>query len=290
MAKKTPTWLIGCGIGCGALILGLLIMVGLGIAWTRSATKGFDEAVRNRVELEERYGQPEEYTPPPDGAVPRERMEIFLSVRETIQPTRERIAAVFEKMPLSREAARDFERMSFTEKLGQTLDIAGSAMGMAGDLGTFLHERNEALLEAGMSLGEYSYIYSLSYYAYFRKAPGDGPGDLPGEGGSPPDGSTIRVMGTQAKSDVRNNMEAILRNQLAAVPEEEAGLREAVAAELEKMAGDRRYLPWQDGLPEAIRASLEPYEGRLKATYRTATNGFELARVQKKSAVSFTMD
>ena len=35
-------------------------------------------------------------------------------------------------------------------------------------------------------------------------------------------------------------------------------------------------VPWEDGLPPALEAPLQPYRQRLELTYYPATNRFEL--------------
>ena len=53
--------------------------------------------------------------------------------------------------------------------------------------------------------------------------------------------------------------------------------REALEAEIEAMELNRYRLVWQDGLPEVTRRSLEPFRGRLEASYSPLTNGVEMA-------------
>lgn len=291
MAKKTPTWLLGCGIGCGVLLVGAAALIGLGAWWTRGTLKGFENSVASRAEIESRFGQPEEYAPAPDGAIPAGRMEAFLAVREATQPSRARIAEAFDRMPLDEKQARELDEKPFMEKLSQVFGIMGGAFSMVGGLGGFFEERNQALLASEMGMGEYTYIYVLAYYDLLGHAPGDGPGDAHGSRGPGTNHGDVRVMGASTRNDSRDHMEAIIRNQLATLPEEApADWRALLEAELQAMAEDPHRLPWRDGLPDAIRASLEPYGDRLEATYSPATNGLELARTRKRDSMSFTMD
>jgi hypothetical protein len=73
----------------------------------------------------------------------------------------------------------------------------------------------------------------------------------------------------------------MLRNQFAKLEERgyssmEAEWHEALKAEIEAMESDSMRLPWQDGLPQRLSASLRPYRGRLEASYSEMTNSLDL--------------
>jgi hypothetical protein len=57
--------------------------------------------------------------------------------------------------------------------------------------------------------------------------------------------------------------------------------REALAAEVKAMDADRYRLPWQDGVPEAIDASLRPFRERLEAGYSRLADLFETSIEQR---------
>ena len=42
------------------------------------------------------------------------------------------------------------------------------------------------------------------------------------------------------------------------------------------MVADGRRLPWEDGVPEAVAASLRPYRERLAESYGEMCNALEL--------------
>jgi hypothetical protein len=284
VAKKTPTWVIGCGIGCGVLVLVAVVLVVGGTFWVRDTVQGFDDAVRTRADLEEQFGQPCEFTPAPDGAIPAERVEAFLSVRKALAPSRRVIAATFGKMPLSEAEAQELDEKPFLEKMGAVLSISSSAIGLASELGDLFRDRNTAMLEVRMGLGEYTYIYAMAYYALLEHFPYDGPG--PSRRG---DGE--RVMGAETQSRIRRDLVTMLENQLASLPDETpTGLRAALASEIAALEEDDHRFPWQDSLPETIRASLEPFREELEAHYEPMTNLFELARSRKSGPLSFTAD
>jgi len=67
-------------------------------------------------------------------------------------------------------------------------------------------------------------------------------------------------------------------------------LREALAQEIGVLESDRSRVPWQDGLPTAVRASFEPYRHRLDELYAPMVNPFELARNRRSGKWSFTAE
>jgi hypothetical protein len=52
-------------------------------------------------------------------------------------------------------------------------------------------------------------------------------------------------------------------------------------AEIQALEEDRFRLPWEDGLPDVIKKSLEPYRDRLDQSYNAMTNPFELTIEQR---------
>jgi hypothetical protein len=61
------------------------------------------------------------------------------------------------------------------------------------------------------------------------------------------------------------------------VPRIQSGWRKALQAEIEAMESNRYRLIWQDGLPEVIQKSLEPYRQRLEDSYSPMTNALEIS-------------
>ena len=50
---------------------------------------------------------------------------------------------------------------------------------------------------------------------------------------------------------------------------------EALDREIAAMNADRDRLPWQDGVPPQLEASLEPYRERLESSYSIMCNPLE---------------
>jgi hypothetical protein len=280
MSGRGSQWKLGCGIGCGVLLLLVIVVVIGSIYLARTSVHEFDTAITMREDLEARFGATQDFTPSADGSIPPARMEAFLSVRDSLHAASQEIATTFLTLARIDTSGRKSPARAFKLlKLG------------------FFQARNHALLDAGMGLGEYTYIYAIAYYDWLGKSPGDGPEntqiawDDNGEGFSvQTDQETEHVRTAGARRSIQRicgDLKVMLRNQLSALagPDSSslaAGWPRQLADEIARMDQDLARLPWQDDLPAAIAASLDPYRRRLEATYNPATNLFELSINHKK--------
>jgi len=235
--KKISSWLVGCGIGCAVLVVLCLCFLGGGIYYINRLAGGVDQAIETRAVLNERFGDPVDYVPPADGAVPAGRMETFLAVRRSLQPLCEKFDATFGAM-----GALD-EKQQVTA--GELFGALKSVMGSVPVISEFFRARNQALLDAEMGLGEYTYLYVLVYHAS-SEAP------------SP---------GTRLSTRVRIDFLGYLQAQAEAAGSLEipggTTFRSDLEREIAALEEDRGRVPWQDGLPETIAASLRPFRGSL---------------------------
>lgn len=298
MAKRIPGWVLGCGIGCGVIVLLVAVLIGTGAWWVRDTMKGFDTAVKTRATLEERFGDAASFTPEPDGVVPPARIEAFLAVREATQPAREAIVRIFDALPMSEEEASALKAKPMLEKFTSIFSIGSTALGMPARLGEFFESRNRALLDRGMGMGEYTYIYVVAYYGVLGRAPDEGPQsdririDLEEEG---PVRRRENMMDLQLARRIHDEVLSMLRNQRAALAERTdlpgaSELDAALAAEIAAMEEEPRRLPWPDGPPAAVAAAIVPYRERLLTHWSPLTNPFELARNRRRGRFSVDAD
>jgi len=295
MAGAGRKWLWSCGLGCGAVVMLSIAIAVSGAFWVRGMLRGFGEAIEAGQALERRFGQGGEFVPWPDGAIPADRMEVFLRVHAAPDEYRERIASFFRLLPVDPDEAERLESGSLFEKLRFVFDVSRGGVGLATHISGFLRARNEALNEAGMGLGEYTYIYVTAYYAWLGHSPADEPTspsttvgierDGPAAGERAPDEPP--GPGPWQTPRARRDFLAQLRNLQDSLDaaEQDAATRAWAArlsAEIEALDDDPHRIPWEDGVPDAIRASLEPYRERVEDGYSAATNPFELARGEKR--------
>jgi len=294
MQRKTSNWLLGCGIGCAVLILGGVVLGTMGVMSVRSMFKGFSAAADSRQTLDDRFGVVDDYTPPADGVIPPDRMTAFVAVREATQPERMAISKALATFPLNAKEASELESKPFFEKLTQGLSLGRSAMGMAADMGRLFQKRNQALLDQGMGLGEYTWIYVIAYDSWLSHSPGDGPANQAFRFDHDEDDGALRHRGDNGRllSRIHGNLVSMLRNQLAAVPDQpgQEAWRHELETQIEAMNSGTQRIPWEGGLPERMSAPLEPYRERLEATYDPAVNQFELARNRRRGRFSVQAD
>ena len=94
-SSSTKKWLIGCGIGCGAILLIVIILVMSGFFFIRNIVEGFKSSEVLMDTLVEQHGQIQEYCPSPDGEIKPQHLEAFLAVREAMVPVREELEMSF---------------------------------------------------------------------------------------------------------------------------------------------------------------------------------------------------
>ena len=70
-----------------------------------------------------------------------------------------------------------------------------------------------------------------------------------------------------------------LRDALEAAGGADSAWRDEVELEMARLRDDPSRLPWQDGLPDRVAASFEPYGDRFEATWSPRTAVFDLVRV-----------
>ncbi len=282
MASGARKWLVGCGIGCGLMILavgGIGTCGFLGIQKIKQRADNLDQGYEALVDL---YGRAEEYAPAGDGVVPAARMEVFLAVRADLAPTRDKLGALL----------ADLDEGDSRGGRGVLTKIR-AGMSLLPSLFDFIDERNQVLLDQGMGLGEYLYIYGLGYYAWLGKDPGDGPSFTLSDHDQGEDESRTSFRWNSSREDpgdVRESRRDDLRRYLNGIQApmlagqlEAARLQGLDAAWLVQLEAEQaaveassQRLMWQDGLPEPIAAGLEPFRDRLEAAYSPVMNVVEM--------------
>jgi hypothetical protein len=287
-SSKTKKWLIGCGIGCGVVILMLIILGTAGFYFVKGIVKDFQASETLMDTLTERYGPPREFSPDPDGAIRRARMEIFLAVRSSMAPAMEEMERAINILSEIDKTDRDKEDPSpsvFTK--------IKTGLGFATQIAEFYRSRNQALLDNDMGMGEYYYIYVISYFSWLGNSPTDGPpfsvDDQAGGRGIISTGRRHETQEDRMDSMLRRvhrQIFPILQNQYRSLTEGDVSRakekwRMALAAEIEAMESDRHRLPWGDRLPDILKTSLEPYRSRLESSYSAMLNIFEVITEQR---------
>lgn len=285
MAGNAWKWVVGCGIGCVAVLLIVAVLGGGSFYFLRGVARELEETQRGMDAVTERFGRPAEFRPAPDGRIPPERIEAFLDVREAMAENRSELERRFSLFQEGEGSDGDEGSGGMVGKIRAGFALPQQLMG-------FFTARAEALLEHEMGLGEYYYIYSLAYYSWLGNSLSDGPpfrlfGDYDqtrswdrehfGEA------DEFELREERAKRILRavqGQLLPMLRHQLEELdagsgPEAAGPWREALAAEIASLEADSLRLPWADGLPAVIEASLEPFRDRLEQSYSAQCNAME---------------
>jgi hypothetical protein len=271
---------MGCGIGCGALVVLIIVAATAAYLVIRDRMQSFADAGSAGSELERRYGKPSDFIPEP-GAIPGGRISVFLQAREKAAPARVALEESFRGLSQEIEAAHHG-----SDSIPQIAGMVRHGFGVLPKLGEFQAARTRAMLESGIGPGEYLYIYVLAYYSWLGKSPADGPlfrisneRDVFREESDRKD-----VRGERRERlvrHIRREFTAMFRNQIAklqqgrAEAEPDAWIR-TVRAELTALENNPSRIPWQEGLPAVIESSLRPFRVPLEGGYSPAINPLEL--------------
>lgn len=280
-SSSTKKWLIGCGIGCGAVvIIGIILIVG-GVVVVKNMVSSFEESEDVLKELMEKYGGIEEYCPSPSGVIETDRMQAFLKTRESIQPEIRELEQTFGILSDEYE-----QKQTEKKESAGALKKIRTGIGLIPKIAELLKKRNQTLLEVEMGIGEYYYIYTIAYYCWLDKPVTDGiPINMNQENewdyryGEDEESKEIRR--DLAVRRLHKMILPMLKNQyekLMDSPKKEFSehWRNALEKEIKAMESNRYRLVWKDGLPEVIVTSLRPYKDRLESSYSSAVNNIEL--------------
>jgi hypothetical protein len=273
MTKTSHKWLIGCGAGCGLVVVVVAALIAGAALYIRDKFHVVREAGDSRKQLVSAYGEAEAFVPPGDGAITPERMAAFLSVRYSLEDAQARVDAAFADFPTELLKRR---RQSF----GTALEMLRGVSALITPIGEYVNRRNRALLDKRMGLGEYAYIYSVAYYSWLGHSPEDGPRVL-SEAGEPERDRLLSADSTFGPDNLRRYYRRLtlrlLENQAANLRgDERAKWGPALKEEIDRIERNLGTIAWQDNVPLQIDRSLEPYRSRLEATYHSSTNCFEL--------------
>ena len=264
MEEKNWGCLKQTAIGCGVLIV---IAIVIPIVLAVMMMGPFNRAVDARHTIDERFGAQEAYVPPASGAPSADRVEVFLEVRRTFGEVCADLSNA-EQQVQKLESFDDQDDVNTVDALKQALSTTKSMMGVGPVIGRFYQLRNQSLLDAGMGLGEFTYIFTLAY----RDRLLDGPEPYMLFGPSP------------INRRVRQALLTMLESQLAILQSEGGAETEitALEAEITAMKAHEGRIPWQDEIPPAVTKALAPYRAELDELYCPAMAPLELMINEKR--------
>ena len=246
-------------VGCLSLVV-LAVAVPLILAVL--VMRPLNRAIDTRTELEARHGTQDSYVPPLSGVPSADRVEAFFEVRRALAASCSDFQRAEDEVARL-EAFDEQQNVKKLEVIRQAFSTTRAMVGMGPLIGDFFDSRNRELAVVDMGLGEYSYIYILSYGTKLA-ARDEGP----------------QLLGSDATNPrVRAALRRMLANQLAALEtagEDTGATFEMLAAEVARLEADHEAVPWQHGLPPTMIEALLPFREQLDAAYCEATVPLEL--------------
>ncbi len=279
--KGMPGWIKGCLTGCGVFLILVLILITFVCQQCKQMFDGVIQAEQSNEQLLHELGDYDEYVPGARISVTADQMERFLMIRESMTEERAALEELFRDFDLDKA----LETESTPRKILNLLTAVGGLLNPAGE---YIALRNGKLLEEGMSIGEYSWIYALTYYSWLGHDLIAGPEmiikgesqELFKDGDSP-------LSPREQRRRYRRAIDAMFRNQIGGLPEGESARREELEKELGRFENSPRAILWESGLPDAEAMALEPYRSRLEATWHPATNLMEMPFQDDHGGVRF---
>lgn len=285
-SSSTKKWLIGCGIGCGVVVVIVALLVTGGVFYVRSLVKGFEDSEAMLKSLTEQYGRVNEFCPAPEGGIGPDRLEVFLQAREATLISREKIENTIDTLSEGK-----FKGEANEESAGGVLNKLRLGLGMIPQIAEFFKVRTQSLLDAGMGLGEYYYIYTVAYYSWLGKPISEGPAFQFGEGEDFRFEDWDDEEAQQLQEDIlRRRLNRMLINMLRNQKEKLAGdefaqvsaeWKNLLNAEIEDLEADSHRIAWEEKIPDIIASSLEPFRARLESSYSSFLTAIELSVEQK---------
>jgi hypothetical protein len=275
MEEKTgwPGWVKGCLGGCGVFLLLVMMLMAFVCNRIGKVVKDVSRAEDSMEELISAEGDFKGYVPAGDVSLTVDRVERFVRIREELQGNQDVLSQVFQEFPI--QDLKDLDAKNKEMKFRQVWNIGRKFAGLLNPVGAYIADRNEMLLREQMSIGEYSWIYSVTYYSWLKHDMATVP-KLGGEDlGSFGDDDSPLSQTTQ-RHRYRRVMLKILANRVESRPDDTSELWTDLERELRRMENAPSAIFWEAGLPEGEAMILEPFRDRLEATWHDDSNVLEL--------------
>ena len=260
-----PSWLKIGGIGCLTTLALAVLAGGAVVVFT---FRGYQRELTLREELDRRYGAHDSHHVPADGTVPADRVVRFLNVRRTLMPRCAEVTDITGAFGRMESVARSRE-----PDVGEGLRRAGDVIlriprvGLV--FGAYVNDRNRALLDQGMGLGEYSWIYVVGYFAFL----GQPPRRLLEEPNRP------KVFEDRVYPEMAN----IIGRHV-----EEARMSDGPwVEELARLKADRGRAPFAGNLPPELAESLGPFRAALKTVACPAAAELDMTITVRRGTIGY---
>jgi hypothetical protein len=264
-ASPDPSWLKIGAIGCAAAIALVVLALGGIVAVT---FRSYERGLAGETELDRTYGRYDSYRIPPDGAVAPDRMRRFIGVRRVLAPRCGEVSDLTDSFRRVQSAAKE----SGPDVMGLFSRIAGALrrmprMGVA--FGAYVADRNKALLDHGMGLGEYTWIYVVTYFALLEQPP-----------------ATLLPSSNRPglfQDRIYPQMARLIEGHI-----EDTGMTTGPwVEELARLRKDRERVPFSGNLPPELAASLEPHRLAVAGVACPAAAELDVTITVRRGAIGY---
>jgi hypothetical protein len=276
-SSTTRKWLVGCGLGCGGLIV---LSIAGPLLFGMVLTRPMDRALEIQKELVKQHGEAAAWAPPAGPPTP-ERLEAFLAVRRAVMPQCAKFTKAAEDFAHMDKMGKDSDKPDKGELFRAVAKVSGTVFGMIGDIAELHRLRDEALLAQEMGLGEYDWIYTLAFQTWL---------------GNPVTDSIDGKHASRSEADGEDRAKVRQLDMLAGLVRREADALEKAGqaaeaaiwrAEAERMERAEDPVPFSaGGLPEAWAAAFDARGDDLRAAWCAPMAEHDLSEV-KKSGFSY---
>jgi len=242
----------------------LAIVAGISISSWFQQKFNVDDIEKTQETIRERFGDPDAFTPSLDGALPSDRLQIFVALRESLAVPRDEAALGLARFVRKTKTKKAGDRGKIS-KVFDFIGMAGEGTDMASGLVTFYGHRQKLLLDAGMGDGEYAYWHALTALSFLEWDPLANPDveAVLNEIDMSNDADELREELVRGfRRHLRNQRRALEAKATRTAAEEAALRRVAEELDRERPSGGA---PFAGAFPADWAAVLEPYRGHLEA-------------------------
>jgi hypothetical protein len=258
-------WLKKIGFGMAAVAGVVILAAGALITVT---FRGYARGYATERELANETGAAAGYVVPQDGSLPPDRLARFIRVREGLAPLCGGVQQITDPLKRVPELAAQ-DPPDLGGLLGKAAETLRRFPTVGLVFGRYVEARNQALLAERMGLGEYTWIYVVTYFAYLGQSP-------------------VGVLESPTRPTVFVDRIYPETAGVIARHVEQAGLSGGPwVEELARLRADPSRVPFAGTLPPELAASIAPHRSALLAASCPDAAELDLVHTVPRSVMGY---